>query len=251
MQASLDKCSTCGVSLAASRICANCGADNRPGISSSEFPRTGPSLTRGAARDLITEAAIDLQEVLTSLGPPGRSIGDIAKQPRSGPGLYAIYGKDEVWASLSLETSGDGPLYVGKKETSASGRLLREHFAVTWTASGSPTGHSTFRRSLAAGLREQLDLGPGTPRTKSNPGYFNNFGLSDLSADQPLSQWMRANLTCALWMAPPQLTTDVLRALESEAIRTLNPPLNGSLPLHIKEGRRRFAAEARKWGVEV
>lgn len=243
-------CSTCGATLVGSRVCENCGADNRPGVAAREFPATGPSMTRTAANELIAEAVLDPQDVLTSLAPPGRSIDDIAKESRSGSGVYAIYGDQDAWKALRLELS-NGPLYVGKKETSASGRLLREHFAVSWTANGSPTGHSTFRRSLAGGLRELLDLGPGAPRTKSNPGYFNNFGLADEDADHRLSQWMRAHLSCTVWATPPRLAIEVLRAAESEAIRILKPPLNGALPPHIKEGRRRFAAEARKWGAEV
>jgi hypothetical protein len=174
----------------------------------------------------------------------------IAKEARRGPGIYATYATDDAWRELQIEPQGEGPLYVGKKETSASGRLLREHFAITWTANGSPTGHSTFRRSLASGLRDRLDLGPGAPRTKSNPGYFSNFGLASREADDQLSSWMTDNLFCCIWEAPPQLEVTVLRAIESETIRSMKPPLNGSFPPHITEGRRRLASEARSWSPE-
>jgi hypothetical protein len=236
----LEKCSTCE----------NCGADNRPGVSSREFPTTGPSLSKTAASDLLSATNIEVGAVLADLGPPGSPIEEIARRRRSGPGLYAVYGAPDAWRMLGLAPSERDPLYVGKKETSASGRLLREHFAVTWTAKGSPTGHSTFRRSLAAGLREHLDLGSGAPRTKTNPSYFSNFGLADDTADARLSEWMRTNLHCSLWAAPAGFPTELLRALESEVIRLHRPPLNGSLPEHIKEGRRRFAAEARQWSPD-
>jgi hypothetical protein len=250
MQRVEEKCSTCGSVVDASRICDNCGADNRPGAMAREFPFTGPSGKKADALALLAQAKLDLPSILSSLGPPGVSIDAIASRRRSGPGLYAVYGTDEAWSTLRLTRSAQEPLYVGKKESSASGRLTREHFAVSWTANGSPTGHSTLRRSLAAGLRDHLDLGPGAPRTKSNPGYFNNFGLANEEMDRRLSEWMRANLSCSLWEAPRGLAVGILRALESEAIRSMRPPLNGSLPEHIKEGRRRFAAEAGQWSPD-
>ena len=243
-------CSTCGSAIPSSRICDNCGADNRPGIAAKEYPATAPGLSRTIARQLIEEAGLDLDKVLKSLGPPGRTIQVLATEPRTGPGIYAIYATRAAWKDLRIERPDERPLYVGKKENSASGRLLREHFAVTWKAIGSPTGHSTFRRSLAGGLRENLALGPGAPRTKSNPGYFSNFGLADQEADDRLSAWMAEHLSCCIWVAPLQLGVEVLRAIESEAIRMMKPPLNGSFPPHITEGRRRLATEARSWSPE-
>src|SRR5690606_21537157 len=87
------------------------------------------------------------------------------------PGLYAVHGDVSVWDELRLTRPVDArPLYVGKAEDSLAGRDVGTHFGT------GRTGSSTLRRSLAALLRETLDL-RAQPRNPANPGYFANFGL--------------------------------------------------------------------------
>jgi GIY-YIG catalytic domain-containing protein len=87
------------------------------------------------------------------------------------PGLFAVFGPSHTWTQLGLNRgSGDPPLYVGKAEDSLVQRDLGTHFST------GKTGSSTLRRSLAALLRDALDL-RAVPHDPEKPGYFANFGL--------------------------------------------------------------------------
>src|SRR5262245_30644986 len=69
------------------------------------------------------------------------------------PGLYAIYTSAEGWDALGLgQPPDDRPLYVGKAEDSLLSRDIGSHFG------DGRTGQSTVRRSMAACLKDTLDL---------------------------------------------------------------------------------------------
>ena len=70
---------------------------------------------------------------------------------------------------------------------------------------------STFRRTLAAILREPLQL-----QLKS-PGRLERYSEKSLSA------WMRQHLEVAVYPFPER---DVLASLENEVLAVLDPPLN-------------------------
>lgn len=132
-------------------------------------------------------------------------------------GLYAIYGTPGTWRQLGLRDPSDGrPLYVGKAEASLKARDLKQHFK-----SGS-TGASTVRRTFAAMLRDALGF-RGVPRNKTTPGKWSHFALDD-NHEAALSEWMRENLTLAVWPEPHGRVD--LHAIERGVVARLVPPLN-------------------------
>jgi hypothetical protein len=161
------------------------------------------------------------------------------------PGLYAVYGASSAWADLGLTgVEVARPLYVGKAEDSFVSRDLRTHFA------SGRTGQSTVRRSFAALLHESLHL-HGIPRNQENPGHFANFGLSP-DDDSRLTSWMWNQLSLAVW---PKSDDVVLREVEREVVRRLDPPLNiEHLPRasrrDLSTARHAMADEARRWAKE-
>jgi hypothetical protein len=70
---------------------------------------------------------------------------------------------------------------------------------------------STFRRTLAAILREPLELQLGPP------------GRLERDSERRLSAWMRQHLEVAVYPFPDR---DVLASLENEVLAVLDPPLN-------------------------
>lgn len=157
------------------------------------------------------------------------------------PGLYAFYGDDRAWAELGLSPAfEEQPLYVGKAESSLSGRDVGTHFAA------GKTGWSTVRRSLAALLVDELAL-VATPRNVGNPSRSANFGLDDPS-ERRLSMWMEQRLSLTIWSRSEG--TD-LRETEREVLRRLHPPLNlthvGEPRDRLRLARRQMASAARAW----
>jgi hypothetical protein len=192
--------------------------------------------------------ADDIERAWASLGQgAGRLSSEALRVPAphlSDPGLYAIYGGGEAWASLGLGSPPDErPLYVGKHERDAFGRVAK-HFA-------GKTGWSSPRRSLAALLHDALGL-KGIPRTPDKPGYFANYGLSD-EHEKILSEWMGAHLTCAVWPRPSDASTSVGQ-IETGVKWKVEAPLNIARgdPItpwteQVGNARKVLAAEARAW----
>lgn len=164
------------------------------------------------------------------------------------PGLYAIYGHEQVWRDLGLPARAETPLYVGKSEDNLVRRELGTHFAVG--TGRAQTGSSTVRRSFAALLRGALNL-HGVPRNLTKPGHFDKYGLLP-DADARLTAWMHAHLTLAVWPAPADLD-GTLKDVEDEIIKEWEPPLNQDGNPHpsakLKAGRREMAAEASAWAA--
>lgn len=187
--------------------------------------------------------AMDLfQQALAGLSPPGRAIDDPQLLSADGPGLYAIYGSPDVWVELGLGSPPDHrPLYVGKAEHSLKSRDVKQHFGT-----GS-TGSSTVRRSLAALLREPLQL-KAQPRNISNPDHFANYSVAR-EGDERLTRWMHQNLRLALWIRPGDAS---LTELERMVLRHWLPPLNGKevktpWTAFVSGARKAMAQEARGW----
>jgi hypothetical protein len=159
------------------------------------------------------------------------------------PGLYAVYGSPKVWLELRLgRRPDDRPLYVGKAERSLLGRDLGQHF------NDGKTGWSTLRRSLAALLRETLQL-RGIPRDTVTPGDFDRFGLSALH-DARLTAWMRSRLWIAVWPAPDGTQ---LKAMEDDLKVWFGSPLNldkaSRWQEFVRTERRVMADQARAWAA--
>ena len=155
-------------------------------------------------------------------------------------GLYAVYGDLLAVEELAAGVV-DRPLYVGKAERSLVGRDLHTHFAT------GKTGSSTLRRTLAALLREPLEL-RAVPRNLARPDGSANYSLES-SGDERLTEWMHARLRLSLWVRPDDV---VLDEVETAVLNALRPPLNlakmGSLgDRRVKAARAAMAEEARAW----
>jgi hypothetical protein len=183
-----------------------------------------------------------LLDASRALTDHGRPFDETSESVLATPGLYAVHGGANVWRLLGLGARPDDrPLYVGKAEHSLAGRDVRTHFAT------GKTGSSTLRRSLAGLLRAELGL-KGMPRNPAKPGYFSNYGL-EAAGDAALTAWMRQHLRLATWSSPSSVD---LGELETEILRSLEPPLNIDSvrtpwrPL-VRAGRAALATEAREW----
>ncbi|HVC07040.1 MAG TPA: hypothetical protein VND98_05590 [Solirubrobacterales bacterium] len=151
-----------------------------------------------------------------ALGGPKFTLVEAASHVDDKPGLYALHGEAAAWSELRLgDPPDERPLYVGKAEASLVSRDLQTHFA------DGRTGSSTLRRSLAALLRDSLEL-RGQPRNLQNPGRLANFGMSP-SDDAKLTTWMQRYLKLAVW---PQEGSAELLAIERELLGQWRPPLN-------------------------
>ncbi len=183
---------------------------------------------------------------LGRLAPPGDPFDVAEELVPDRPGLYAIF-VDSGYGRRTLGLEEDdrvGPIYVGKAEKSLRSRDLRTHFET------GRTGSSTVRRSLAALLREPLDL-RAVPRNPEAPGYFSNFSL-DAASDARLTDWMRGRLSLATWANPSSLP---LRPVEIAILHELQPPLNLTDVLRpwpaLKAARRAMAEEAAQFAAGV
>lgn len=182
-----------------------------------------------------------LRSALTSLvDGPRHTISEALTEVPSAAGLYAVFGDEHAIAGLAIEADRQ-PLYVGKAERSLVGRDLRTHFAT------GKTGSSTLRRTIAALLREDLDL-RAVPRNLSRPDGSANYSL-EVTGDERLTSWMHAHLRLAVWLKPEGV---VLDEVETSVLNDLRPPLNLAKmgprgDGRVKEARAAMAAEARAW----
>lgn len=182
-----------------------------------------------------------LEDVVATLTRSAMPIsGDFAHVPRRG-GLYAFHSSPAGWSDLGLPMNQGHLVYVGKSERGLLARNVMTHFET------GKTGQSTLRRSLAALLREQLDL-HGVPRNLDKPGYYANFGLRS-DGDERLSRWMSDHLTLGVWPLPE--AGEPLKDIEDAVIDRLQPPLNirgvERRSDVLKLGREALKEEARAW----
>lgn len=178
--------------------------------------------------------------LLALSGGPRLAISEALSAVPSAPGLYAVYGDADAISDLEIGTI-EQPLYVGKAEHSLLGRDVRTHFAT------GKTGSSTLRRTLAALLREDLDL-RAVPRNISRPDGSANYAL-EAAGDDRLTAWMHSHLQLAVWLKHGDV---VLDEVETHVLHDLCPPLNLSKMgprrhPRVKEARAAMAAEARAW----
>ena len=180
-----------------------------------------------------------IADAMNVLRENGHHITETSDQFSHRAGLYAVHAESSIWRFLGLEDH-EGPLYVGKDERSLVSRDIKTHFAT------GKTGASTVRRSFAALLRQPLNL-RAVPRNTATPGYFANYAVEP-AGDARLTEWMRENLTLAVWEKPEGVP---LRPLEIGVLSGWMPPLNlTDVPRpwpHLKAARKVMADEARAW----
>lgn len=155
-------------------------------------------------------------EARSALRGPGWSFEHLAKVVPHVPGLYAFHSVPGALSDVEWDVPFDGSLlYVGKAERSLASRDVSTHFGT------GRTGSSTVRRSLAALLRDELDLDP-RPRSETGRLYPSNYALEP-DGDARLTSWMEANLRLAVWPSPASVD---LGCVETEVIRIERPSLN-------------------------
>ena len=264
-------CPECGGIVDANdAFCKHCGS---PFVSKPAVPDEGPVRSAGKrqwkaqGRQAIHELLdTPLPEIVDSL-TQARTIEDLSDSTKKGPGVYAIYGPGSVWEELGLHPgSPDRPLYVGKHETDALRRVLKEHFALGYRNARRPvTSISSFRRSLAGLLKEPWGL-TGIPRYPDkevlSANDLSGFGLATPEQEDKLSKWMRTNLTVGLWIPDSALLKTIP---ESERVRIVEP-LEKLLKAHflapcnvdrgdpvtpwtqvVEEGRHSMRQDAKTW----
>ena len=125
-------------------------------------------------------------------------------------GIYAYF-MDRHDALRPFSVPQNGMLYIGMTDSSLDARCHFEH---------AHTGFSTFRRSLGAILKSQLQLralprAPGPSRTNVLCYRF------DADGESRLTEWMRNNLTYSYCEI-----ADSVAAVEKDRIASECPPLN-------------------------
>lgn len=157
----------------------------------------------------VTDAA------MAALRQPGQAIPDAMANTPDVRGLYSVHASPEGLAQLGLASHQSGaPIYVGLASKSLRKRDTRQHFA------SSATGGSTVRRSIAALLADDLHLSPVPRGARSKPSQWK---LATRPQEAALTDWMRENLTLAIWRSPAGIDLD---ATETVLIRVWRPPLN-------------------------
>lgn len=136
----------------------------------------------------------------------------------SSGGVYAWHGDASADALVgkALGPVGPGPLYLGRASATLNKRILRDDLRNTKT--------STFRRSLAATLWDELELRCAGPN------------MIDAASNARLTQWMREHLSVAV---VPIFDRYNAQQIESDVVRELDPPVN-TIKVMNSPGRTRL-----------
>ena len=143
------------------------------------------------------------------LGDPGHaepcSAFPIASDRGSFTGVYAWHGDASADASVRkvLGPVSPGPLYLGRAGSTLNKRILRDDLRNTRA--------STFRRSLAAILWDELELRCAGPNA------------IEAASDARLTEWMVEHLGVAV---VPIFDRYNAVQIEADVLRQLDPPLN-------------------------
>jgi GIY-YIG catalytic domain len=158
---------------------------------------------------VIEDQQRDMQWLVDWLADPANA-RSAAAYPLEGEeaasiGVYAWHG-DPVAQELvrtQLGGPGSGPLFVGRANTALNTRIVRDDLRNSRA--------STFRRSLAALLWDELGLRSRSPQ------------VLDAGSEERLTEWMRAHLAVTI---VPAGAAAVGALIEAEARAALDPPLN-------------------------
>jgi hypothetical protein len=130
-------------------------------------------------------------------------------------GIYAFYLSDN---SHLFDFGKSGQIiYIGIAKDSLHNRDFNQHFKT------GKTGSSTLRRSIGAVLKIQLHLTAIPRGAENDTKRFENFKFKD---DQPLTDWMIANLQIGYWVPKNILTYSELREIEKNVTIDLKPTLD-------------------------
>lgn len=125
------------------------------------------------------------------------------------PGLYAIFARGPGTLG-EVSVPSDGIIYIGQ----TIDLVQRNHFRAVHSGFHSP------RRSFGAILKDRLNL-RAIPRSSGrSETNYKNFRFTD-AGEAALSSWMEVNLDYAIHPSSGDLL-----ALERDAIRSAEPPLN-------------------------
>ena len=158
---------------------------------------------------MIHEYDQDIKGLAEWLGDPGNAEAGagfpVNADLASGPGIYAWHG-DEAALELVGKALGPvraGPLYLGRTNSTLHQRIVRDDLRNTKA--------STFRRSLAAMLWDELGLRCPSPN------------MIDAVSDGRLTQWMLEHLSVTIVPIGDPLN---IVLIEADVLDHLDPPLN-------------------------
>jgi hypothetical protein len=159
------------------------------------------------------------------------------------PGIYAFFFFGKDFPLVDYHPQKDEIIYIGKTESSQSGRDEKTHFA------SGKTGSSTIRRSLGALLKDELSLIPIPRNDKDFDAGRKSFFSFDEPSEDKLTKWMKGHLGLSFYeydQSPAEI--DILETkLIAEAQPLLNiDPKNPDNPFAqiIKTARKACADEA-------
>lgn len=157
-----------------------------------------------------------IDSIVKSIAGTSVSCSSIDSLPDS-QGLYGFSLKKH--SELGRFGSGGQVIYAGLASMSLNGRDLQTHLT------SGKSGWSSFRRSLGAILKQELNL-VATKRDK-NPKKLraDKYRFQD-DGEERLTDWMLKNLNMGYWASSEKLTTKKLRKLEFDLLLTLSPTLD-------------------------
>lgn len=165
--------------------------------------------------------ASDIIQAIAASRTPSSLLEDVLP---AAPGLYGVFikGREALAGTVVRNHSASQPIYIGKAEKSLESRHRKEHFSV------GKSGSSTLRRALGAILRTKLGLRPIRSGHTGTKRDFTHYKF-DNASEERLTSWMRNHLVVGWW---PLNGHWPLRALETQVIKELNPPLNDHHSAH-------------------
>ncbi len=156
------------------------------------------------------------EEIINSIINTTTEIKNISSLPNQ-QGIYAFFLAET--GHLGEFGSFGQVIYVGLAEKSLNSRDIKSHLA------NGQTGWSSFRRSLSAILKVQLNL-TAQKRDKTSTKLRPDKYKFDEDGEKRLTQWMIKNLKMGFWTTNMPLTIDQLRKEEENVILKLKPTLD-------------------------
>lgn len=153
-------------------------------------------------------------DIKTSFSKTTQSVNGHKDYPKE-PGIYAFKLADS--SNLGDFGKGGQIIYIGIAKQSLHDRDFNQHFK------SGKTGSSTLRRSIGAILKTKLKL-TAIPRGGENDSKrFDNYKFTE---EEPLTNWMIANLEIGYWTPKKTLSYKQLRDIEKEITLELKPTLD-------------------------
>jgi hypothetical protein len=156
------------------------------------------------------------EEIISSIIKTTREIKNISSLPNQ-QGIYAFFLNET--GDLAEFGSFGQVIYIGLAEKSLNSRDIKSHLE------NGQTGWSSFRRSVSAILKVQLNL-TAQKRDKNSIKLRPDKYKFDEDGEKRLTQWMIKNLKMGFWTTDKPLSINRLRKEEENVILMLKPTLD-------------------------